>query len=276
MCLHYNPQAPRSAHRRTTSALRTWDSDRRSRFSLSTSESRFEGGGWGHNSWDYDTCFILSTSKPSEEPRQRPQSQPVWLYETETPKGHYEVHLHSICVFLLWGVCHASLQRAWSKAVNPPLEAEMRGARAVGRGRTASRRPPVMRSARPALLHHGRESLSHVLQLEIHSPPESVWTLPSLFPWSVSTGTWKRNCMRARFFRSTKWLTCAHTGGRRWTGWAFLAEWGRVILAWNAQHYTRQDLWFAAQPETLPWGPSAVLSRSPFCWHGASLSGLGN
>lgn len=140
MCLHYNPQAPRSAHRRTTSALRTWDSDRRSRFSLSTSESRFEGGGWGHNSWDYDTCFILSTSKPSEEPRQRPQSQPVWLYETETPKGHYEVHLHSICVFLLWGVCHASLQRAWSKAVSPPLEAEMRG---PGRSVVGAPRPGV-------------------------------------------------------------------------------------------------------------------------------------
>lgn len=110
----------------------------------------------------------------------------------------------------------------WSKAVSPPLEVEMRGTR--GRPRSwahPSRRPPVMRSARPALLHRGRESLSHVLQLEIHSLPESVWTLPSLFPWSVSTAH-GRGIACGAFLPGTKWLTCAHTGGRRWTGWAFL------------------------------------------------------
>ena len=54
-----------------------------------------------------------------------------------------------------------------------------RAARAVGmlvcRGhRTPPRRLPVMRARWPALLHRGCESLSHVLQLEIHSLPESV------------------------------------------------------------------------------------------------------
>lgn len=142
------------------------------------------------------------------------------------------MNLHSICVCFHSGAFFTRLSSTpWSKAVNPPLEVKMRRSRAVCLGRHPSR-PPVMRSSRPTLLHRGCESLSHVLQLEIHSLPESVWTLPSLFPCSISTGTWKRNCMRARFFRSTKWLTCAHTDGQRWTGWAFLAEWGRVILAW--------------------------------------------
>lgn len=85
------------------------------------------------------------------------------------------MNLHSIYVFLLWGVCHASLQRAVVEGGKPaPGGGDARGPGAVGRGRTPSRRPPVMRSARPALLHRGRESLSHVLQLEIHSLPESV------------------------------------------------------------------------------------------------------
>lgn len=127
---------------------------------------------------------------------------------------------------------------------------------------------------RPTLLHRGRESLSHVLQLEIHSLPESVWTLPSLFPWSVSTSTWKRNCMRARFFRSTKWLTCAY----RWLKMDRLSFSCRMRTSdsgFEMHSITRGKICDLLRYSLrLCYGPSAVLSRSPFCWHGASLSGL--